>query len=97
MLFSEPAYFLEQPGEIFATWNGGMGIIGSLIGGLLVAVWFCRKHSIPLLRFGDTLAPGMALGQTTGQLACLLKATATADQPIFPGRLLSPIRVQWLP
>ena len=72
VLFSEPAYFLEHPGEILAIWNGGMGIIGSLIGGLLAAVWFCRKHSIPLLRFADTLAPGIALGQTTGQLACLL-------------------------
>jgi len=72
VLFSEPAYFLEHPGEIFAIWNGGMGIIGSLVGGLLVAAWFCRKHSIPLLRFGNTLAPGVALGQTTGQFACLL-------------------------
>ena len=72
VLFSEPAYFLEHPGEVFAIWTGGMGIIGSLLGGLLVAAWFCRKHSIPFLRLGDTLAPGMALGQTTGQFACLL-------------------------
>jgi phosphatidylglycerol:prolipoprotein diacylglycerol transferase len=43
VLFSEPAYFLEHPGEIVAIWNGGMGIIGSLIGGLLAAAWFCRK------------------------------------------------------
>lgn len=72
VLFSEPAYFLEHPGEVFAIWNGGMGIIGSLIGGFLVAVWFCRKNKIALLRLGDTLAPGMALGQTVGQFACLL-------------------------
>ena len=72
VLFSEPAYFLEHPGEVFAIWTGGMGIIGSLLGGLLVAAWFCRKHSIPFLRLSDTLAPGMALGQTTGQFACLL-------------------------
>ncbi len=72
VLFSQPGYFLNHPGEIFAIWHGGMGIIGSLIGGFLVAVWFCRKHSIPLLRFGDTLVPGIALGQTTGQFACLL-------------------------
>ena len=72
VLFSEPRYFLDHPAEIFAIWNGGMGIIGSLIGGLLVAVWFCRKHSISLLRFADALAPGIALGQTVGQLACFL-------------------------
>jgi phosphatidylglycerol:prolipoprotein diacylglycerol transferase len=72
VLFSEPGYFLQHPWEIFAIWSGGIGIIGSLIGGFLVAVWFCRKKGISLLRFGDTLAPGMALGQTFGQLACLL-------------------------
>lgn len=72
VLFSKPAFFLEHPGEVFAIWNGGMGIIGSLIGGFLAAVWFCRKNNIPLLRLSDTLAPGMALGQTVGQFACLL-------------------------
>lgn len=70
--FCEPGYFLQHPSEIFAIWSGGIGIIGSLIGGFLVAVWFCREKGISLLRFGDTLAPGIALGQTFGQLACLL-------------------------
>ncbi len=65
VLFSEPGY-------IFAIWNGGLGIIGSLIGGFLVAVWFCWRNNISFLRLADTLAPGMALGQTFGQLACLL-------------------------
>lgn len=72
VLFSAPGYFLEHPWEIFAVWSGGIGVIGSLIGGLIVAVWFCRRRDISLLRFLDTLAPGMALGQTFGQLACLL-------------------------
>jgi phosphatidylglycerol---prolipoprotein diacylglyceryl transferase len=72
VLFSEPAYFLAHPFEIFAVWKGGMGVIGSLIGGLVAAVWFSRKHGISLLRLADTLAPGLALGQTVGQFACLL-------------------------
>jgi phosphatidylglycerol---prolipoprotein diacylglyceryl transferase len=72
VLFSAPGYFLEHPWEIFAVWSGGIGVIGSLIGGFIVAVWFCRRRNISLLRFGDTLVPGMALGQTLGQFACLL-------------------------
>jgi phosphatidylglycerol:prolipoprotein diacylglycerol transferase len=72
VLFSAPGYFLEHPWEIFAVWSGGIGIIGSLIGGFLVAVWFCHKKNISLLRFGDALVPGIALGQTLGQFACLL-------------------------
>jgi phosphatidylglycerol:prolipoprotein diacylglycerol transferase len=72
VLFSEPAYFLEHPLEIFAIWSGGIGVIGALIGGFIVTVWFCRKRNISLLTFTDTLVPGIALGQTLGQLACLL-------------------------
>ncbi|MEX0806887.1 MAG: prolipoprotein diacylglyceryl transferase [Candidatus Binatia bacterium] len=72
VLFSAPGYFSEHPWEIFAVWSGGIGIIGSLLGGFLVAVWFCHKKKISLLRFGDTLAPGITLGQTLGQFACLL-------------------------
>ncbi|HWO40568.1 MAG TPA: prolipoprotein diacylglyceryl transferase [Candidatus Eisenbacteria bacterium] len=71
VLFSAPGYFLENPWEIFAVWTGGIGVIGALIAGFLIAIWFCRKREISLLRFGDTLAPGMALGQTLGQFACL--------------------------
>ncbi len=72
VLFSAPDYFLKHPWEIFAVWSGGIGIIGALIGGFLVAVWFCHRKRISLLQFGDTLAPGIALGQTVGQFACLL-------------------------
>jgi phosphatidylglycerol:prolipoprotein diacylglycerol transferase len=72
VLFSAPGYFIEHPLEIFAVWSGGIGVIGSLIGGFLVAVWFCHKKTLSMLKFGDTFAPGMALGQTVGQFACLL-------------------------
>jgi phosphatidylglycerol:prolipoprotein diacylglycerol transferase len=72
VLFSAPRHFLNNPWEIFAVWSGGIGIIGSLLGGFLVAVWFCHRKGVSLLRFGDTLAPGIAVGQTVGQLACLL-------------------------
>ena len=72
VLFSAPGYFFDHPWEIFAIWSGGIGIIGSLIGGFIVAVWFCRTKKLSLLKFGATLAPGVALGQTLGQFACLL-------------------------
>lgn len=71
VLFSEPAYFLQSPWEILAFWRGGIGVIGSLIGGLVVALWYCRKKGISFWKLADTLAPGIALGQTIGQFACL--------------------------
>lgn len=70
--FSEPAYYLSKPWEILAVWHGGLGIIGAVAGGFVVALWYCSKKAISVLRFADTLAPGAILGQTLGILACLL-------------------------
>ena len=72
ILFSEPAYFLAHPWEILAIWHGGIGVIGSLLGGSLVAIWYCRGTGISFWKLGDILVPGIALAQTVGQLACLL-------------------------
>jgi len=84
VLLSEPAYFLQHPWEILAVWHGGIGIIGSLLGGAVVALWYCRKKEISFLKLSDTLAPGIALGQTIGQFACLLNGDSygrPADLP----------------
>lgn len=72
VLFSDPIYFLKRPWEILAVWHGGIGIIGALLGGLLTALWYCRRKNLSFWRFADTLAPGVALGQAAGVFACLL-------------------------
>ena len=72
VVFSNPAYFLQKPWEIVAVWHGGISIVGALLGGFLTALWYCRKKQLPFWRFADTLAPGVALGQAAGVIACLL-------------------------
>ena len=72
VVFSNPAYFLQKPWEIVAVWHGGISIVGALLGGFLTALWYCRKKQLPFWRFADALAPGVALGQAAGVIACLL-------------------------
>lgn len=84
ILFSSPAYYLKNPWEIPAIWHGGIGVIGALIGGFFAAVWYCRRKRVPLLRFADTLAPGVALGQSIGQLACLLNGDSYGKPTSLP-------------
>ena len=86
VVFSRPAHFLQNPWEVPTVWRGGIGVIGALIGGFVVALWYCHKRKLSFLRLGDTLVPGIALGQTLGQFACLLTETAMEDLPISPAQ-----------
>lgn len=70
--FSQPGYYLAHPLEILAVWHGGLSVHGGLLGGLLAAAWYIRRRGLPFWRFADTVAPGLVLGQTAGQVACLL-------------------------
>jgi phosphatidylglycerol:prolipoprotein diacylglycerol transferase len=81
---SNPAYFLQNPWEIVAVWHGGIGIIGALLGGFLTALWYCRRKKLSFWQFADTLAPGVALGQTLGMFACLLNGDSYGKPTNLP-------------
>ncbi|MBI3028654.1 MAG: prolipoprotein diacylglyceryl transferase [Candidatus Rokubacteria bacterium] len=70
--FSAPAYYLAHPFEIFAVWHGGLSVHGALLGGLVAGLWHIRRRKLPFWKFADVVAPGFILGQTVGQIACLL-------------------------
>ncbi|MEA3377952.1 MAG: prolipoprotein diacylglyceryl transferase [Chloroflexota bacterium] len=60
-------YYRTHPIEILYIWQGGLGIYGAIVGGLLgVALYTCRAGLRPL-KWLDYGAPGLALGQTVGR------------------------------
>ncbi len=62
-------YFAGQEWwRVFAIWEGGNAIYGSLIGGA-IGVWIgCRMTGIRFWSFADALAPGLLVAQATGRL-----------------------------
>lgn len=73
-------YFIEQPFSSlmlfgitipFPTalliWQGGIGIFGALLGGMLAVFIYTRRHHLNLWRWLDILAPGMLLAQAIGR------------------------------
>lgn len=72
VLFSEPQAFLARPWEIFAIWHGGLSMHGALVAGTVVGAWWIRRRRLPFWSFADAVVPGLILGQTVGQIACLL-------------------------
>ncbi len=61
-------YYLKNPLQILATWNGGLGIPGAVIGGALALLLYCRKYQFSFAKFADTIAPFLALGQAIGRI-----------------------------
>src|SRR3990170_2309741 len=84
VVFSRPDYFLQNPLAVLAVWQGGIGVIGSLLGGLVAALWYARRNKISFLRFADTLAPAIPLGQAIGQFACLLNGDSYGKPTDLP-------------
>jgi len=54
--FTGFSLFWENPASILAVWQGGMAIHGAILGGLLTAVFYTRRHKISFWKFADTLA-----------------------------------------
>ncbi len=52
------------------TWPGGSTFIGALVGGSSAAVFYCRRHKIPLGRPFDLGGIAIPLAQAIGRLGC---------------------------
>lgn len=72
LLFSDLGHYLENPWDILTIWRGGIALQGGLIGGLLVGIWYCRRHRLPFWQVADAFSPGLLLGQALGRLGDLL-------------------------
>jgi len=53
--------------EVFAFWNGGIAIFGSLIGGGIGVLIASRITGVRFWSFADALVPGMLLAQAAGR------------------------------
>lgn len=60
------AYFSQRPWEVIAWWQGGLGIWGAVLGGLLGLFWATRKSG-RFLAFADIFAVGAPLAQGIGR------------------------------
>jgi phosphatidylglycerol:prolipoprotein diacylglycerol transferase len=62
------SYYQLHLTEIFFIWQGGLGIFGALLFGLLAVVWFSRKQKFGLLALLDLVTPYLLLGQALGRM-----------------------------
>lgn len=60
-------WYLTHPLDALAVWNGGLGIPGAILGGLIALYYFARRYDLHFAEWTDMIAPGLALGQAIGR------------------------------
>lgn len=60
-------YYLTHPLDAINIRNGGLGIPGAVIGGLLALYIFARRNKLNFPVWADITAPALALGQAIGR------------------------------
>jgi phosphatidylglycerol:prolipoprotein diacylglycerol transferase len=64
-------YFSSHPREIFSLSQGGLAFQGAFVAGVLGLLIYSLWTGTSFWRLADTVAPGLALGQSVGWIGCL--------------------------
>lgn len=74
VLFYQPAYYLANPTQILAIWQGGMSFHGGLLGVITAAFVFAWRHDIPKTSAADAIALGVPPGLLLGRISNFINA-----------------------
>ncbi len=62
-----PQYYFTHPLQILNTRNGGLGIPGAIIGGIVALYVYTKRKGLNFLTWADIIIPGVALAQAIGR------------------------------
>jgi phosphatidylglycerol:prolipoprotein diacylglycerol transferase len=65
-------YYVRDPFAALRIWEGGLVFYGGLIGCILTAWYYLRRHQLNFWQVADIFMPGVALGHAFGRIGCFL-------------------------
>ena len=92
VIFYQPAYYLANPAETLALWQGGMSFHGGLLGVIAAGWLFTARNGLSKLGTADIMALGVTPGLFLGRLANFFNAELWGRQTdvpwgvVFPGK-----------
>lgn len=98
-------FYSANPALILAIQNGGLAILGAILGGMLAGAVGAWRMGLPIRRLSDAVAPGLVLGQAIGRLGCLITGDSVGpatDQTwgiVYrnPGAMVPELGVAYIP
>ncbi|MFT4100685.1 MAG: prolipoprotein diacylglyceryl transferase [Burkholderiaceae bacterium] len=90
VLFYKPGYYLQQPLEVLAVWEGGMSFHGGLIGVLVACALLCWRRGLKFLRVMDFVAPLVPIGLAAGRLGNFINGELWGRATDLPWAMVFP-------
>jgi len=84
LLIVEWETFTRDWHELLTLARSGGVFYGGLIAAVAVALWYLRRHRMPMWTVTDAFAPGIALGHVIGRLGCLFAGCCFGRQTDVP-------------
>ncbi len=91
VFFYQPSYYLANPMEIPAIWQGGMAFHGGMLGMFIATLLYCKRQSIPTLAMGDLLACAAPIGLFLGRIANFINGELWGHPTDVPWAVVFPV------
>ncbi len=88
--YSDYAFYLNNPLEIFATWHGGMSFHGGFIGAIIAGWLFCRRKKLPFWAVTDSVAVTAPVGIGLGRLGNFINGELYGRPSNLPWAMIFP-------
>jgi len=96
VIFYQPGYFIENPGQIPVIWQGGMSFHGGMLGVVIALFLFAQHRKLNPLSVADAAACAVPIGLFFGRVANFIngelygRASDVSWAMVFPNGGLEP-------
>ena len=90
VLFYDPSFYMSNPSQIIAIWNGGMAFHGGAIGAFAATIITCKKNKTSIHKGLDLLAICATPGLFFGRFANFINGELYGRQTTLPWGMVFP-------
>ncbi len=90
VLFYNLPYYVRNPLEIVAVWQGGMSFHGGLIGAIVAGILFCIRRKIDFWLLADLVIVTVPIGLGLGRLGNFINAELWGRPTFLPWGMVFP-------
>ena len=81
-------YYIQDPILILRIYEGGIGLLGGILGATIAGSFYAWRHRYPVGRMVDLLTPGLLLGMFIGRLGDIVNGEHLGETLVRPWAFL---------